>query len=45
MPEPVLVFADHPLLETAPFFGPMLIVVAVIATMVVRDRLQRRRGR
>ena len=38
------VLAHHPLLESLPFFLPMLIVVAGIAVLTLRDRRRHRRG-
>lgn len=37
------VLAHNALLETLPFFGPMLAVVAGIAGLTLRDRRQQRR--
>jgi hypothetical protein len=35
--------AHHPVVESLPFFLPMLVVVAGIAVLTLRDRRQRRR--
>ncbi len=36
------VIAHHPIVESLPFFLPMLIVVAGIALLTVRDRRRQR---
>ena len=36
------VLAHHALLSALPFFGPMLVVVAGIAALALRDRVRRR---
>ena len=37
------VLAHHSLIEALPFFGPMLVVVAGILAITLRDRLRGRR--
>ncbi|MCX6466918.1 MAG: hypothetical protein NTW05_25525 [Pseudonocardiales bacterium] len=37
----VAVLADHPLLDTVPFFAPAFVVLGVLLVVVIRDR---RRG-
>lgn len=43
MPEAVLVLADHPLVETLPFFGPIFPVVGALVIITLRDRRRARR--
>jgi hypothetical protein len=38
----VTVLAHHPVVESLPFVLPMLIVVAGVAVLTLRDRLRRR---
>jgi cytochrome c-type biogenesis protein CcmH/NrfF len=39
----VTIIAHHALVETLPFFAPMLVVVAGIAVLTLRDRRRQRR--
>jgi hypothetical protein len=45
MPEAVLVLADHPLVETLPFFGPIFPLVIALLVVMYRDRRRARRER
>lgn len=39
----VVILADHSIIDTAPFFLPAFLVVAVFVAIVVRDRRRQRR--
>ena len=38
MPELLLPLGHHPLIESLAFFAPVVVIVAVLAVMVIRDR-------
>ena len=37
MPDPVLPIADHPLVETLPFFAPALLIVGLLLVHFLRS--------